>query len=526
MTRILVVDDKELMRDSISTTLSRLGWSVHTAPDGKTALRIIAERKPEIVLTDLQMPGMDGLSLLREIRKVDEQLPVVFMTAFATVQTAIEAMKYGAFDYLTKPFEGEQLVLTLKRAAEHAGLLRENALLRTQLRGKGAPESPTLVGHSAQMTALREHIDRIAPTHGTVLITGESGVGKEVVAQTIHALSPRRDAPLLAVNCAALSASLLESELFGHEKGAFTGADKLRKGRFELADGGTLLLDEISEVPPSIQAKLLRVLQERAFERVGSSVTQATDVRVIATSNRDLRKAVSEGAFRQDLYYRLHVLPVSVPALRDRVSDLPDLCEHFLNLVSRREGRPAKRFEPAALGVLSEYEWPGNVRELYNICERASILSQGDVISATLIAPWLSGAMVPCRSLLGQRAPAEPMLNGLVTEPEAAFAVAAASEPARFDPDLLQQPPVPMTRSRSDLAPAPALIESTAAVGTAVVAQPGKSLEEIERDVIVATLHRHHGHRQRTAKELGIGIRTLGLKLRRWKELQLVDQDL
>ncbi len=529
MTRILVVDDKELMRDSISTTLARLGWTVHTAPEGKAALRIISERKPEVVLTDLQMPGMDGLSLLREIRKLDEQLPVVFMTAFATVQTAVDAMKHGAFDYLTKPFEGDQLVATLKRAAEHAGLLRENAVLRSQLRSRTDGRSPELIGKSAELAALRETIDRIAPSHGTVLITGESGVGKEVVAQIIHAHSPRKDAPLLAVNCAALSASLLESELFGHEKGAFTGADKLRKGRFELADGGAILLDEISEIPPAIQAKLLRVLQERAFERVGSSATQHTDVRVIATSNRDLRQCVAAGTFRQDLYYRLHVLPVPVPPLRDRMSDLPLLAEHFLGLVSRREGRPARRFDPEALFVMAQYDWPGNVRELYNICERASILSREELIPASLITPWLSGAVAAEATLLGAR-PAAPALNGPIPPAESEFTLGPGSEAARLDADFIDGPTVSIPRSRESI-PVVSFTESSAPTNVsadtvATLTVPGRTLEEIEREVIVAALTRHKGHRQRTAKELHIGIRTLGLKIRRWKELQLVAPDL
>lgn len=496
--RVLVVDDKELMRDSVAATLTRAGLQAAAAADGPTALRLIADQRPAAVITDLQMPGMTGLELLAEIKRIDEQLPVVLMTAYATVQTAVAAMKSGAFDYIMKPFEGDQLIAAINRAVEHARLLRENAVLRTRIesarpRGSGRP---ALVGPSAIMQSLREQIGRIAPSQGTVLISGESGVGKEVVAQLIHATSARSGAAMLTLNCAALSHSLLESELFGHEKGAFTGADRLRKGRFELADGGTLLLDEISEIPPQVQAKLLRVLQERAFERVGSSVTQRTDVRVIATTNRNLDEAVRRGAFRQDLFFRLNVLPIHVPPLRERREDVPVLAEHFLGLVASREGRPQRRFDQQAVALLTAYEWPGNVRELFNICERASILAPGDTISAAAIAPWLHAAMP--RSL-------------------------ESPPPARAGLSNDEESPHASTAPCSD-APAPQVVLPLGEqIAIRAVDRP---LEDIERDVIVATLHRHKGHRQRTAAELGIGVRTLGLKLRKWKDLSLVAADL
>jgi transcriptional regulator with GAF, ATPase, and Fis domain len=310
-----------------------------------------------------------------------------------------------------------------------------------------------------------------------VLITGESGVGKEVVAKALHELSSRRDGAFLAVNCAALSASLLESELFGHERGAFTGADRLRKGRFELADGGTLLLDEVSEVSPQIQAKLLRVLQERAFERVGSSLTIGVEVRVIATSNRDLPASVGKNEFRQDLYFRLNVLPVQVPPLRERLEDVPELADYFAAEVCRREGRAPLKFEERAHAMLRGYSWPGNVRELQNICERAVVLSAGipgavrdGQIAAELVAPWVSGGtrVVPISEI----------------EPKPSPVLAAGDTP------------------ESGVSPRP--------------------LEEIEREAIVAALHKFNGHRQKTASALGIGVRTLGLKLKKWKEDKLV----
>ncbi|MHC5113494.1 MAG: sigma-54-dependent transcriptional regulator [Planctomycetota bacterium] len=336
MSKILVVDDKEMMRDSVAATLSRRGHVVSAAPGGKAAIEKITRKRYDAVITDLQMPEMDGLELLGEIRAVDDQLPVIFMTAYGTVETAVAAMKKGAYDYITKPFSGDELLVAVERAVERRRLLKENQILRA---AASTPASDTgskheLVGSGPVMGELKEQLAKIADSHGTVLITGESGAGKEVAARRIHALSPRADQPFLAINCAALSTSLLESELFGHEKGAFTGADRLRKGRFELADGGTLLLDEISEIAPSVQAKLLRVLQEQSFERVGSSRSLAVDVRVIATTNRDLPAEVAKGSFRQDLFYRLNVLPLALPALRQHADDLPELVDHFLGLIA------------------------------------------------------------------------------------------------------------------------------------------------------------------------------------------------
>ncbi|MFG0314143.1 MAG: sigma-54-dependent transcriptional regulator, partial [Phycisphaerales bacterium] len=343
------------------------------------------------------------------LREIDDELPVVLMTAFGTVQTAVQAIKLGAFDYITKPFEGDELIIAVKRAISHANVVRENALLRlgaSQAAGlmQGADDPAPisrngvcgvsrLIGDSPAMRRVKEQIHAVAESHATVLVCGESGAGKEVVARAIHDLSPRRDAPFLAVNCAALSESLLESELFGHERGAFTGADRLRKGRFELANGGTLLLDEVSEISPQLQAKLLRVLQERAFERVGSSVTIGVDVRIIATSNRDLPGAVAAGAFREDLFFRLNVLPIHLPPVRDRIEDVSELAQHFVKRFCARDGHGQMRFSSDATSMLTSYEWPGNVRELQNICERAVVLNAGAAgrteIPSSLIAPWL-----------------------------------------------------------------------------------------------------------------------------------------
>jgi two-component system, NtrC family, response regulator HydG len=510
MSRILVVDDKEMMRDSVSTTLARKGHTVVTAPGAQIALSKLADKPCDAVITDLQMPEMTGVDLLAEIRRIDEQIPVILMTAYGTIETAVSAMKRGAWDYITKPFSGDALIITVEKAIEHARLAKENAILRAAAAPVGcssaAPAMHEMIGSSPVMQHLRERLAMIADSHGTVLISGESGSGKEVAARWIHEHSPRADQPFLAINCAALSTSLLESELFGHEKGAFTGADKLRKGRFELADGGTLLLDEISEIAPEIQAKLLRVLQERAFERVGSSQSRSADVRIIATTNRDLPAEAARGRFRQDLYFRLNVLPLSMPPLRERVADVAALASHFLASVAQREGKPAKTLEPEALRLLQGYAWPGNVRELQNICERAAVLTNDDVIHASMIAPWLGGALAPIavpaymNGMDGGGGASTPTSNGVhrhVDTPRPASMIEVMGDVARQIMDA-----------------------------RAIVCDGQVTLEDIEREIIVATLGYHHGHRQKSATALGIGVRTLGLKLKKWKEEKLVSETL
>ncbi|MEX0876796.1 MAG: sigma-54 dependent transcriptional regulator [Phycisphaerales bacterium] len=513
MTRtVLVVDDKEMMRDSVGSTLTRAGFAVRTAVDAKSALAEIASRRPDAVVTDLNMPGMTGIELAGKINALDDELPVILMTAYGTIETAVQAMKNGAYDFITKPFEGDELIIAVKRALQHASLVRENAILRANhAESSGAGASgltgiERLVGDSAAMRKVREQVRAVASSHGTVLITGESGVGKEVVAHAVHDLSPRGQSPYLAVNCAALNESLLESELFGHEKGSFTGADKLRKGRFELADTGTLLLDEVSEVTPQIQAKLLRVLQERAFERVGSSTTIGVDVRIIATSNRDLPHAAAMGEFRQDLFYRLNVLPISIPPLRERTGDVTQLSQFFIDQICKRDGRKSVRFGDEALERLERYQWPGNVRELQNICERAVVLSdpKSSSIPHGLIEPWLMTSR-PTPKATQLRAAGMNGSASRLTEPKPMGHFSAYSSNGHAEHRELSEPePAAQT-----------------------FAQPGdRTLADIERDTIVATLQRFNGHRQKTAKALGIGVRTLGLKLKKWKEESLVSQNL
>ena len=453
MPRILIADDQDMMRDPLAATLAREGHEVVAVADGAMAVTKLSGQRFDLMMTDFRMPKMDGNQLLAEAKKLRPDMPVILMSAFATVANAVEAMKLGAFDYIQKPFDADAVKLIVDRALEHGRLKQENAALRS-MAGELNAARP-LVGNSELMNAVRQTIERIAKSSATVLIRGESGSGKEVVARAIHAASNRAERPMLAVNCAALSENLLESELFGHEKGAFTGADRLRRGRFELADGGTLLLDEISEIAPGLQAKLLRVLQENAFERVGSSLTQQVDVRVIATSNRDLEQAVADGKFRQDLFYRLNVVPIDLPPLRQRAEDIPELCRHFLHQIAKREKDVFRHIEPEAIRAMQRYPWPGNVRELQNIIERAAVLeTEPGVIRAATIEPWLRRAT------------------------------------ANVD----------------------------ASIGAAAETLAGKPLADIEKQVILSTLQQFHGHRVKTASALGIGVRTLGMKLKRWRE--------
>jgi DNA-binding NtrC family response regulator len=519
MSRVLVVDDKEMMRDSVATTLARAGFDVVTAEGGEAALGAIASARPDVVVTDLKMPNMTGVELIERVRAIDDEIPIVMMTAFATVETAVRAVKAGAYDYLTKPFEGDQLLITVKRAIQHGRLTRENAILRdgatTAQPARGGTGLDRIIGESPAIRRVKEQVLALAESQGNVLIVGESGTGKEVVARAIHELSPRKGAAYLAVNCAALSESLLESELFGHEKGAFTGAEKLRKGRFELADRGTLLLDEISEIGAPIQAKLLRVLQERAFERVGSSTTIGVDVRVIATSNRDLPQSVARGQFRQDLFFRLNVLPVHLPPLRDRLEDVPALAGSFVAAFCAREGRAGVRFDPGALELLQSYNWPGNVRELQNICERAVVLcaTKGAerTVPRSLLEPWLTSS-APITQRATQVLEAKPITLGapaeMLGERHNGHALTNGRHATLPNGDANGHHP-------------------ETGYPSSITREGGvRLLEDVERDVIVSALRRFNGHRQKTAKALGIGVRTLGLKLKKWKEENLVAQSL
>ncbi|MEM9381483.1 MAG: sigma-54 dependent transcriptional regulator, partial [Planctomycetota bacterium] len=373
--RILVVDDESLARDYLGEAVANLGYSAVTANDAESALHLVEREQPDAVLTDLRMPGMDGVELTRRIHERWPDLPVVLCTAHATIESAVEAMKHGARDVLMKPVSVDAIDFSLARLAREQRLEQENRYLRDEARGS---DPSSIVAESESMRELLKAASRVARTKGTILITGASGTGKERVAHFVHAASERSERPFIRVNCAALSEQLLESELFGHERGAFTGADRQRLGRFELADGGTLLLDEVGEISPAMQAKLLRVLQEDEFERVGGQKTLKVDVRIIASTNRDLAREVAAGSFREDLYYRLHVLPLHIAALKDRPDDVLPLARRFAEHYARQNGLVAPRWTADAEARLVGWRWPGNVRELENVVQRAVILGAQD----------------------------------------------------------------------------------------------------------------------------------------------------
>ena len=385
MYSILIVDDEPNYLVILSELLRDEGFEIFTASGGEKGLALVQDVDLDLVITDMQMPGMDGLQFLQAIKKINKDLPVVMITAFAEVDKAVAAMQAGAFNYLAKPFSNDELIVTINKAVQHYSLIRENIRLRQAILTRTGFAG--MVGKNARMVQVYELIEKVAPTPSSVLITGESGTGKELVAKAIHMNSPRQDKPFITVNCAALAENLLESELFGHEKGAFTGAVVMRKGRFELADGGTLFLDEIGEIPLALQAKLLRALQEKSFERVGGSKTLSVDVRIISATNKDLREEVDQGRFREDLYYRLNVIHVLLPPLRERMDDIPILVEYFIRTVSERLDKPGLSISPDALRLLVTLPWEGNVRELENTIERAAILCDNNRIEADDVQP-------------------------------------------------------------------------------------------------------------------------------------------
>ncbi|WP_018123796.1 sigma-54-dependent transcriptional regulator [Desulfovibrio oxyclinae] len=396
----LIVDDEPGHRLMVRAVLEDAGWNVAEADSGESALEELAalatdgcnpaDCPPDVALVDMKMPGMDGLELLRELNMRRPGLPVVLLTAFGSVGSAVEAMKKGAFDYLTKPADNEELKAVLDKAHEYHRLLRENTRLR-----KGSGSGVDFIGASPGVQRVRELIAQAGPSEATVMVLGESGTGKELVAEALHQSSLRADKPLIKVNCAALPDDLLESELFGYVKGAFTGAVKDKPGRFQLADGGTLFLDEIGEMPPALQAKLLRALQEKTVEPLGGVSTVETDVRIIVATNRNLLAEVEAGRFREDLYYRLAVLEIRIPPLRDRKDDLPLLVSFLLGKLGEKNRKNVRTVTPAFLEALTRYDWPGNVRELENVLERSLILARSDALGPDLLPPMITGAGTP-----------------------------------------------------------------------------------------------------------------------------------
>ncbi len=451
---ILVVDDDIGHRLMLEALLGKWGYQVQSAANGVQAVEKIKEGPFDVVLMDIRMPDMDGITALKEIKNYNPAVPVVLMTAYSAVESAVEALKSGAYDYLLKPLDFDVLKLTLNRTLEHSQLKAENSQLRAETRG-----NRTIVGNSPAIRRMLDMIETVAPSEATVLITGKSGTGKELVARSIHQLSARSDGPWVAVNCAALSENLLESELFGHEKGAFTGADKRREGRFLQASGGTLFLDEIGEIPLQMQVKLLRALQQREIQRVGSDETIAVDVRIVAATNRDLLEEVREGRFREDLYYRLNVVSIAVPSLAERKEDIPLLAQHFLNIHGQRNRKEIKGFTPLAMDMLIRYDWPGNVRELENAVERAVVLLCGQYISDRELPQAIVEAYRP--------------------EPET---------------------------------PAPSHMERTGE--TREFPSSLVTLEDMERDFIIRTVRECGDNKSEAAKRLGISRKTLHTKLK------------
>jgi two-component system NtrC family response regulator len=381
METILIVDDEKNYPLILAAVLEEEGFEILTANSGQEALDVLQSSDVELVLTDMKMPAMDGIELLEKIKSMDPGLPVIMMTAYGTVDKAVEAMQKGAYSYILKPFDNERLILYVKKAVSMYRVVKENRRLRNAVSFQYS--FGNIIGKSKPMQQIFETIRKVAPTGATVLIEGESGTGKELVAKSIHFNSPRRDEPFVAVNCSALNENLLESELFGHEKGAFTGAIYMKKGRFERADGGTLFLDEIGELSPGLQVKLLRVLQEKLIERVGGTKPIQVDIRIIAATNKNLKEEMKRGRFREDLYYRLNVVHVVLPPLKKRQEDLRLLVDHFIKKYAdeRKSGTPITGIDQEAERLLFQYSWPGNVRELENVIERAMILSTGSTIT-------------------------------------------------------------------------------------------------------------------------------------------------
>jgi two-component system, NtrC family, response regulator HydG len=394
MSTILIIDDNETVRDGLAHTVKKLGHEAVTATGGVAGIEAFKAKRPDFVISDLKMDGPSGVDVLRAMTALDPDVPIMIITGFGSVDTAVEAMKLGAFDFITKPIQPEVVRLKTERALELCAARRGRRkadALTDYLTAEADAHFPELIGNGERMQAVRRTVEKIAVSDTTVFICGESGTGKELVARAIHRISKRATGPFIKVNCGALTETLLESELFGHEKGAFTGAVKQKPGRFELADNGTLFLDEVGDVPPAMQVKLLRALQEQEFERVGGEAPIKVDVRVVSATNKNLEAEVAAGRFRQDLFFRLHVLPVKLPPLRERREDIPVLCQHFIAKLAPKTNTRVRAVGDAALGRIMAYHWPGNVRELENAIEQALVFAEGEEISPSALPQFLQG---------------------------------------------------------------------------------------------------------------------------------------
>jgi len=451
LTKILVVDDDPGHLATLKTIIKSWGYIVKAANDGSVAVDMVKSEPMDLVLMDVRMAKMSGIEALEQIKVYNPVIPVIIMTAYSSVESAVEALKSGAYDYLMKPLDFEVLKLTIGRACEHAGLKEENKALKEYMQSDY--NIANIIGRSQPMKKLLDLMSMVAPSEATVLITGESGTGKELIARSLHFNSSRKDKPLVVVNCASITETLLESELFGHEKGAFTGADKRYEGRFMQANHGTIFLDEIGETSSTMQAKLLRVLQEKEVQRVGGEETLKVDVRIVAATNRDLQEDVAKRRFREDLFYRLNVVNLNMPPLRERQEDIPLLAQHFLKKFAEKNRKTVKGFVPLAMDMLLNYDWPGNIRELENAIERAVILITGEYITE-------------------------------------------------------KQLPLNITKKYPDLATPPSVAAS--------VMNGTRSLEDIEKEAIITTLQASGGNKAETARRLGITRKTLHNKLKNY----------
>lgn len=452
--KILIVDDEMIVRNFLAETLRRKNLDVTTAENGQKAISILKDQSFDLVITDMKMPDITGIDVLRKVKELSPSTIVVVITAFGSIENAVEAMRLGAFNYLIKPFSPDTIEAIIEKAREHLSLVEENHYLRQQVSGGSGESGGAVIGESPIMKKVLENVKMIAQSNASVFITGESGTGKEVIASAIHNSSPRANRPFIKVNCAAIPETLIESEFFGHEKGAFTGANAKRLGRFELANGGTLLLDEVTEIPPLLQAKLLRVIQEQEFERVGGTKPVKVDVRLISTSNRDIKEAIANKVLREDLYYRLNVVPIHLPPLRERREDILPLATYFLEKMCKENHKSGKQFDDAAKQKLQAYAWPGNVRELANIIERAVVMDAGGVITPSSL--YIEG---------GQEA--------------------------------LPTSPIPLNNHGAAL-------------------PVGITLQELEKRFIIETLQAQNNNRTKTAEVLQISIRTLRNKLQEY----------
>ncbi len=412
--RILIVDDEEQMRDLLTKVLEKNGYQVAVSGDGAQALALLEREPADLVVTDVRMPGLSGMEALRAIKELNPEIVVIIMTAFGSIDQAVQAVKEGAYDYINKPFKIDEMLLTIKKALEERRLRHEVTALRHELRARYHFEN--LIGKSRAMQEVFSLIEQVAASRSTVMVYGRSGTGKELVAKAVHYHSLRSSKAFVAVNCAAIPSELLESELFGHEKGAFTGAIATKVGKFELATGGSLFLDEVGSMRLDLQAKILRALQEREIERVGGTRTIKIDVRVIAATNRDLKKAVEEGTFREDLYYRLNVVPITLPDLKDRQEDIPLLANHFVQKFARESNTSIHEISKEAMGILLSYPWPGNVRELENVVERAVTLGRGPAILPSDLPPHLAGGAGPVERALAKESSLEDLERVYIQE--------------------------------------------------------------------------------------------------------------